>query len=155
MHLDTRIHVKITDPSTQRYEVPESVLPRPGADGRATTDTAQILFNYTSSPFSFTIIRSQTQEVLFDTTSRPLIFEPQYLRVKTRLPEDANVYGLGEHTEPFRLPVFNTTRTLWSRDSVKKSSYLNLSRNLFFTILLFLAWGSNWDESIWKPSYLL
>lgn len=126
---DTRIHVKITDPSTQRYEVPESVLPRPGADGRATTDTAQILFNYTSSPFSFTIIRSQTQEVLFDTTSRPLIFEPQYLRVKTRLPEDANVYGLGEHTEPFRLPVFNTTRTLWSRDSPGVPTGTNLYGN--------------------------
>jgi alpha-glucosidase len=43
--------------------------------------------------------------------------EPQYLRIKTALPRGANVYGLGEHSEPFRLDVGNTTRTMWARDA--------------------------------------
>lgn len=112
-----RIHVKITDPSTSRYEVPESVLPRPASNAAVSSNLAAIGFNYTTSPFSFTIYRTSTNEVLFSTASHALIFEPQYLRVKTGLPANANIYGLGEHTNPFRLPTHNTTLTLWSRDA--------------------------------------
>ena len=114
---ETRIHLKITDPSTERYEVPESVLPRPSADSDVDPQAAQLKFTYNASPFSFNISRASTGEVLFTTASHPLIFEPQYLRVKTTLPTAANVYGLGEHSEPFRLDPTNTTRTLWARDA--------------------------------------
>ena len=114
---DTRIHLKITDASNTRYEVPESVFPRPAADPNVLPDAAQIQFTYTSAPFSFNISRSRTGEVLFTTVRHPLIFEPQYLRLKTELPPAANIYGLGEHSDPFRLDATNTTRTLWSRDA--------------------------------------
>ncbi|KAH7924680.1 glycoside hydrolase family 31 protein [Leucogyrophana mollusca] len=126
---DARIHLKITDPSTQRYEVPESVLPRPKASDQVNPKSATIHFNYTTSPFSFTISRTRTSEVLFSTGSHPLIFEPQYLRLKTDLPEEANIYGLGEHTDPFRLSPYNTTRTLWSRDAYGVPSGTNLYGN--------------------------
>ncbi|CRK31349.1 hypothetical protein BN1708_018718, partial [Verticillium longisporum] len=33
------------------------------------------------------------------------------------LPEDPYLYGLGEHTDPFRLNTTNYIRTLWNRDS--------------------------------------
>ncbi|KAJ3503381.1 hypothetical protein NLJ89_g8460 [Agrocybe chaxingu] len=111
-----RIHLKITDASQARYEVPESVFPRPQAQS-VPSRSSNIQFNYTVSPFSFSIYRTSTREVLFSTSSHPIIFEPQYLRVKTRLPANANIYGLGEHTNPFRLPTDNTTLTLWSRDA--------------------------------------
>jgi alpha-glucosidase len=62
-------------------------------------------------------LRTDTKEVLFDTTDHPLIFSPQYLRLKTSLPLNANIYGLGEHTDSFRLPIEDYTRTLWSRDA--------------------------------------
>ncbi|KAI9433845.1 glycoside hydrolase family 31 protein [Lactarius indigo] len=114
---ETRIHLKITDASSERYEVPESVLPRPSADPHVRLEATQLKFNYTASPFSFKISRGTTGEVLFTTASFPLIFEPQYLRLKTLLPVAANIYGLGEHTEPFRLDTSNTTRTLWARDA--------------------------------------
>ncbi|KAJ3842661.1 glycoside hydrolase family 31 protein [Lentinula raphanica] len=124
-----RIHVKITDTNSSRYEVPESVLPRPNATFQGSPTDAAIQFNYTSSPFSFTIFRTSTNEVLFTTASHPLIFEPQYLRVKTALPPNANIYGLGEHSDSFRLPTFNTTRTLWSRDSYEIPTGTNLYGN--------------------------
>ncbi|KAF5387031.1 hypothetical protein D9615_002119 [Tricholomella constricta] len=115
---DTRIHVKIVDAAAPRFEVPESVFPRPTVGGRAISPrSAAIQFNYTASPFSFSVYRTASREVLFSTASHPIIFEPQYLRVKTTLPSDANIYGLGEHTHPFHLPTENTTLTLWSRDS--------------------------------------
>jgi len=93
------------------------VLPRPFADRSVYPTSAAIKFNYTASPFSFSIIRTKTSEILFSTASHPIIFEPQYLRVKTNLPQDANIYGLGEHTDSFRLPTHNITRTFWSRDA--------------------------------------
>ncbi|KAG6826481.1 hypothetical protein H0H87_007132, partial [Tephrocybe sp. NHM501043] len=114
---NTRIHVKIVDANATRFEVPESIFPRPAADKHVSPKAAAIQFNYTASPFSFSIYRTQSREVLFSTASHALIFEPQYLRVKTNLPDDANIYGLGEHTHPFRLPTDNTTLTLWSRDA--------------------------------------
>ena len=126
---DTRIHVKITDPAKQRYEIPESVLPRPKADNSVQPAKAAIRFNYTSSPFSFSIVRASNNEVLFTTGKHPIIFEPQYLRLKTDLPDEANIYGLGEHTDSFRLPTFNTTRTFWSRDAYGVPEGSNLYGN--------------------------
>lgn len=90
---------------------------------------AQIRFNYTTSPFSFSVYRAATSEVLFTTGKHPIIFEPQYLRLKTDLPDKANIYGLGEHTDSFRLPTFNTTRTLWSRDAYGVPEGSNLYGN--------------------------
>ncbi len=129
VHSETRIHVKITDPAVDRYEVPDSVLPRPSAQGSVEPSSAQIQFEYTSSPFTFTIVRTSTKEVLFTTKSNPIIFEPQYLRLKTTLPANANIYGLGEHTDPFRLPTYNTTRTMWSRDAYGVPTDTNLYGN--------------------------
>ncbi|KAF8592469.1 glycoside hydrolase family 31 protein [Ramaria rubella] len=124
----SRIHVKISDGNTSRYEVPESVFPRPSSRNVASL-SSDITFNYTESPFYFSIIRNSNNDVLFDTTGFPLIFEPQYLRVKTALPKNANIYGLGEHTDPFRLPTNNFTRTLWSRDAYGVPSGTNLYGN--------------------------
>ncbi|EIN04606.1 alpha-glucosidase [Punctularia strigosozonata HHB-11173 SS5] len=124
----TRIHLKITDPSSTRYEVPDSVFARPTPDATP-PQNASIEFTYTSSPFSFSILRASTHESLFSTGAHPIIFAPQYLRVKTDLPAHANVYGLGEHTDTFRLPTLNFTRTLWSRDAYGVPNGTNLYGN--------------------------
>lgn len=127
--LEDRIHVKITDPADARYEVPDSVFPRPKSSPLANSLSSSIKFDYTASPFSFSIYRAATREVLFSTKDHPLIFEPQYLRVKTSLPANANIYGFGEHTNPFRLPPDNTTLTLWSRDAYGIPGNTNLYGN--------------------------
>lgn len=120
--------MKITDPANARYEVPQSVLERPTSKHNIIPEKASIQFNYTASPFSFSIYRTLTKEVLFTTANHPLIYESQYLRVKTSLPEDPSIYGLGEHTNPFRLPL-NTTLTLWSRDAYSIPTGTNLYGN--------------------------
>jgi len=109
-----------------RYEVPESVIPRPSSKP---PKSPEIKFKYTASPFSFSVFRADSNEVLFSTEGHPLIFEPQYIRVKTNLPTNPNIYGLGEHTDSFRLPTNNYTRTLWSRDSYGVPNNTNLYGN--------------------------
>ncbi|KAF8713378.1 glycosyl hydrolase 31 family, partial [Rhizoctonia solani] len=110
-----RLHVKIGDIGSKRYEVSEEVFPR--SKSKVEASSANLVFKYTESPFSFSVVRKSTGEVLFDTKGSTLVFEEQYLRIKTILPNNANIYGLGEHTNTFRLDPSNTTRTLWNRDS--------------------------------------
>ncbi|KAG8822520.1 hypothetical protein FRC17_009558, partial [Serendipita sp. 399] len=126
----SRIRVKITDVFESRYEVPESVFPRPKP--ATSSFTPAIKFRFTTSPFSFSILRVATDEILFDTENYPLIFAPQYIRLKTTLPADANIYGLGEHTIPFRLPIDHTTRTLWNRDSFEVGTNIYGSHPIYF-----------------------
>lgn len=122
---DSQIHVKILDPKNKRYEVPEDIFPRP-ASSSTPSSGSHIRFDIKESPFSFQIVRKSNGENLFDTTGHPLIFENQYLRLKTNLPPKANIYGLGEHSETLRLDPVNTTRTLWTRDAfgIPKNSNL-------------------------------
>src|SRR5207302_3056531 len=126
---ESRIHVKITDSEGERYQVPEEVFPRPDSKPNGSAKSSDIAFTYDASPFAFTITRASTGEKLFDTTGNALVFESQYLRLKTSLPTDPNIYGLGEHTDSFRLPNINHTRTLWSRDSYGVPQNSNLYGN--------------------------
>ncbi|TGO09490.1 hypothetical protein BTUL_0164g00230 [Botrytis tulipae] len=125
---DDRIHVLIQDPANAVYQVPESVFPRPTGSSANSTD-ANIKFNYVSSPFSFSITRAKTGEVLFDTSAASLVFESQYLRLRTKLPSNPNLYGLGEHSDAFRLNTTDYIRTLWSRDAYGTPAGSNLYGN--------------------------
>jgi alpha-glucosidase len=123
--LDTRLHVIIQDQNQTVYQVPESVLPRPNGTGSANSD---LQFTYTTDPFSFAVSRTGG-EVLFNTSGSPMIFESQYLRLRTSLPSEPNLYGLGEHSDSFRLNTTNYTRTLWSRDAYGIPAGTNLYGN--------------------------
>ncbi|OAA44183.1 alpha-glucosidase [Metarhizium rileyi] len=114
---DNRLHVKIQDADNQVYQVPESVFPRPSKPPASSPSRADLQFDYTASPFSFSIRRRDTHEVLFDTSAASLVFESQYLRLRTKLPHDPYLYGLGEHSDPLRLNTTNYTRTMWNQDS--------------------------------------
>lgn len=105
----------IEDLEQNVYQVPESVFPRPSA-GSGSTSSSALQFTYTESPFSFAVSRSGG-EVLFNTSGWPIIFESQYLGLRTALPYSPALYGLGEHMDPFQLNTTNYTRTLWSRDA--------------------------------------
>ncbi|OAL06291.1 hypothetical protein IQ06DRAFT_373589 [Phaeosphaeriaceae sp. SRC1lsM3a] len=110
-----RLHVKIYDAASQVYQVSEDVLPRP-ANNNAAASGAALEFNIVNSPFSFTVKRKENGEVLFDTSNKPLVFEKQYVRLRTNLPKDPNIYGLGEHSDPFRFPK-NYQRILLNSES--------------------------------------
>jgi alpha-glucosidase len=128
VNTDDRIHVKIQDQADVVYQVPASVLPRPGGSG-SSSGKANIKFNYKESPFSFSITRAKGGDVLFDTSAASIVFESQYLRLRTNLPNNPNLYGLGEHSDPFRLNTTNYIRTLWSQDSYAIPAGANLYGN--------------------------
>ncbi|KAF2011418.1 glycoside hydrolase family 31 protein [Aaosphaeria arxii CBS 175.79] len=113
---ESRLHVKIYDADEQVYQVPEDVFPRPVSKDIDPSDSA-LEITWVEKPFSFAIRRRDSNETLFDTSAASFIFESQYLRLRTSLPEAPHLYGLGEHTDPFHLNTTNYTRTQWNRDA--------------------------------------
>ncbi|KAJ0425820.1 glycosyl hydrolases family 31-domain-containing protein [Aspergillus carlsbadensis] len=120
---DERLHVKIYDENEQVYQVPEVVLPRVDIDHGHRKHSA-LKFGYVKEPFSFTVSRGD--EVLFDTSASNLVFQSQYLKLRTWLPDKPNLYGLGEHTDSLRLETTNYTRTFWNRDAYTVPTHSNL-----------------------------
>ncbi|KAL3481946.1 glycosyl hydrolases family 31-domain-containing protein [Aspergillus californicus] len=120
---DERLHVMIHDANEQVYQVPESVLPRVDS-GDSNPKKSALEFDYVEEPFSFTVTRGG--EVLFDSSAADLIFQSQYLNLRTWLPDDPYLYGLGEHTDNLRLQTDNYTRTFWNRDAGDVPTHTNL-----------------------------
>ena len=75
-----------------------------------------------------------------------MIFESQYLGLRTSLPPDPNLYGLGEHTDLFRLNTTNYTQDalvarclwysiwnqpVWQSPSLRGSSRRKTARTVF------------------------
>lgn len=115
-HTDSRLHVNVYDADEQVYQVQESVIPRPKAQG-ATATSSKILFSLVEDPFSFVVTRAASGEVLFNTTGQQLIFESQYVRLRTSLPPNPNLYGLGEHSDDFRFDTNAYQRVFWNSES--------------------------------------
>ncbi|ORX95973.1 glycosyl hydrolases family 31-domain-containing protein [Clohesyomyces aquaticus] len=111
-----RVHVKIYDAGLSVFQVQEEVLPRPPNNNAASSD-AMLQFDLVEKPFSFTVKRKENNEILFNTSSRQLIFESQYVSLRTSLPTNPNLYGLGEHSDPFRLPTQNYQRVMFNAES--------------------------------------
>jgi len=112
-----RLHVKIKDSNNTVYQVPDELFPRPGFGQWCSPKDSKLQFNFNADPFSFSVSRTDTGEVLFDTTGEKLVFESQYVYIKTHLPEEPHLYGLGEHSDSFMLNSTNYTRTIYTRDS--------------------------------------
>ena len=124
-----RLHVKIEDDPSIAYQVPTSVFPTPDGSSPVSADESALEFDWTETPFSFSVKRRSNGEILFDSSAAPLIFQDQYLRLPTSLPINPNLYGLGEHSDNFRLNTTNNTRTLWSRDAYGIPAGTNLYGN--------------------------
>ncbi|CAF3506602.1 hypothetical protein FGSG_03462 [Fusarium graminearum PH-1] len=114
---EDRLHVKILDTNNTVYQVPDDIFPRPGFGQWASPKNSKLKFDFKADPFSFTVSRRDTDEVLFDTSGSDLVFESQYVYLKTKLPDHPHLYGLGEHSDPFMLNSTNYTRTIYTRDS--------------------------------------
>ncbi|KAI9262408.1 alpha glucosidase, partial [Phascolomyces articulosus] len=97
-----RLHIKIVDKDHKQPVVPNSPLglqrPRNNPVYNHNYD-----FHYADTPsFGFQVTRKMDNEVVFDTRRYPIIFEDQYLELTTSVPNDANIYGLGESIARFR-----------------------------------------------------
>ncbi|KAF6717623.1 Lysosomal alpha-glucosidase [Oryzias melastigma] len=107
---DTRLRVRMTDPSNSRFEVPISV-PNP-------TEKAEnpgYVVEFSKQPFGITVRRRSTGALLLNTSVAPLFYADQFLQFSTVLPTQF-IYGLGEHRSTFLHDINWNTLTMWARD---------------------------------------
>ncbi|KAK9311045.1 glycosyl hydrolases family 31-domain-containing protein [Lipomyces starkeyi] len=110
------VRIKITDTANKRWQLPANVV----AEGTPSKsiNTKSYSVSYTNSPFTFKVTRP-SGEVLFDTNVSglpSLIFEDEYLEISSVLPDNANIYGLGDMADSFRRSPDTTLQTLWNID---------------------------------------
>lgn len=118
-----RLHVGIVPtyvgPSNSSWFIlPESLVEKPSidADADSTTLDSDLSFLWSNGPtFSFSIFRQSTGDVLFSTVGTKLVYENQFIEFASSLPENYNLYGLGESIHGFRMGN-NYTRTFWAAD---------------------------------------
>lgn len=107
----------VTAENYTQYFLQDELIDLP-AQGVLTTNTQDIdlQFSYSNDPtFSFKVIRKSTGDTIFDTEGTVLVYEDQFVEFVNILPENYNLYGLGEHIHGFRLGN-NYTATLWAAD---------------------------------------
>ncbi|KAJ4336554.1 hypothetical protein N0V95_008580 [Ascochyta clinopodiicola] len=100
--------------NSSHYVVPESLIPRPQAE--ASHDDLDLAFDWGDDPsFWFTVTRQSTGDVIFTTKGTHLVYEDQFIEFVNTLPEDYNLYGLGERIHGLRLDN-NFTATIYAAD---------------------------------------
>ncbi|KAL2168270.1 hypothetical protein VTG60DRAFT_189 [Thermothelomyces hinnuleus] len=118
---DDRVHVEIrpryiTPGNETWFLLPEELVPRPSARQAYTSGPNDLTVSWSNDPtFSFTVKRGAIGDTLFSTEGRRLVYEDQFIEFISTLPEDYNLYGLGEVIHGFRLGN-NLTRTLFAAD---------------------------------------
>ena len=104
--------------NASRYFIPDSIVQQPTADSDAHTTslTNDLDFVWSNVPtFSFSVLRKSTGDVIFSTKGTKLIFENQFVEFVSALPENYNLYGLGESIHALRLGN-NFTKTIYAAD---------------------------------------
>lgn len=138
------MRVYISDAKLQRWEVPYDLLPREKPPALKQNikrlrknqisvseySGSELVFSYTTDPFSFAVKRKSNGDTLFNSSSDesepfgPLVFKDQYLEISTKLPKEASLYGLGENTQPNGIKLNpNDPYTLYTTDV--SAIYLN------------------------------
>ncbi|RUS13377.1 galactose mutarotase-like domain-containing protein [Endogone sp. FLAS-F59071] len=126
----TRLRLLIRDAAAARWTVPRDVvsLDPDGPEHKLPGATRQLVYSYDASPFGFCVTRANAEEnapALFDTRKMDFVFKEQYLEISSKVPEGANVYGLGEVNSTFKRKFasekdgeeMGTVTTLWCRDT--------------------------------------
>ena len=117
--LRVRIEPTYLDSSNETYyTLPSWLVYEPGQGCMdAMIDGIDLAFSWTNEPtFSFLVTRKSTGDVLFDTRGSVLVYEDQFIEFVSQLPEEYNLYGMGERIHGLRLGN-NFTATFYAADA--------------------------------------
>lgn len=86
------------------FILPEELIPKPAAATEPQGADSDLVFQWGNEPtFGFNVTRKSTGDVLFTTTGTQLVYADQFIEFGTRLPENYNLYGLGEAIHALKL----------------------------------------------------
>ncbi|KAI1806571.1 glycoside hydrolase family 31 protein [Daldinia bambusicola] len=116
-----RLHVEILPryigtENSSWFILPDKLIPKPRTEDSFDSSESDLDFTWSNEPtFSFKVTRRSTNDVLFTTEGTQLVYEDQFIEFVSSLPENYNLYGLGEVIHGLRLGN-NLTRTLFAAD---------------------------------------
>ncbi|KAL8710118.1 MAG: hypothetical protein Q9220_005201 [cf. Caloplaca sp. 1 TL-2023] len=118
-----RLSVRVTPAyidasNSSQYILPTRLVHQPTRDADASMSTLSndLNFVWSNDPtFSFSVYRRSTGDMLFSTQGTKLVVENQFVEFASALPENYNIYGLGESIHGLRLGN-NFTKTMWAAD---------------------------------------
>ena len=117
-------HIKITDATSTRWEIPQSIVPRPVNVPKLST--MNYVVTYTNNPFTITVTRKSDNRVVFSST-KDLYFKDQYIAWTIAYDPAAKTYGLGESARVnHALHTNNSVYTGWASDTPSLFHHVNL-----------------------------
>ena len=125
--LAVKIYPKyISSNNASHYLLASDLAPTPTLT-ESSDSSNDLRFDYSNSPsFQFKVSRKSSGEVIFDTIDTVIVFENQFLELKTSMVSNYNIYGLGEGTRSLRLP--NTyTQTFWNNYNLTNDQLLDVN----------------------------
>lgn len=137
---DSSLRIQIKDATAKRYEVPfEEIFQRQlfPTSYWSLEKQYEVKLNRNGD---LIVKRSTTQQIIFHTDLRRLVFAEQFLQLSSRLPSPY-IYGLGQHKSPLRRSVSWQRFTLFNRD---RSPVENM--NLYGSHPFYLALEDNGDS---------
>ncbi|CAG9821832.1 unnamed protein product [Phaedon cochleariae] len=132
---ETRLHIKVLDPKTPRFESPYPEVP--------IVDIASLnrsyIFELNPVTPGFRIIRKTDNTTIFDANNfLNLIYSNQFLQISSKLPSQY-IYGIGEHRSNFLLSTNWSQYTLFNHDTIptvngmrKLIAYQKIVQSIFF-----------------------
>lgn len=107
----------IVPSNSSKLILSDTLVYSPAADGSTTAADHDLTFTWDNEPsFQFRVNRATIGEELFSTYGHVIVFEDQFLELKTNMVEDYNVSGLAENTRDFCLGT-NATQPFYAFDT--------------------------------------
>lgn len=129
------------------YLLSPELTPQPISEQGSSRAGSELVFEWSNDPsFQFRVSRSSSGEILFDTYGNKIVFEDQFLELKTSMVPDYNVYGLAESLRAFRLPN-NFTQTFWNVYNLDNDNMLDVNGHSTHPVYLETRYGNGTSTS--------
>jgi alpha-glucosidase (family GH31 glycosyl hydrolase) len=129
---EARTHIKIYPSTADAWEIPDSIIPRPGAKNPKSTSSNVIM---DAIPFSLKIERENQSIFELD---HNLIFQEQYIEIILNTPSKLRkLYGFGESSRLQQSMEVDNSYTLWNSDVPAANFNTSLYGSHPFLIQLF------------------
>lgn len=93
------------------FLLPEELVPQPSSEHGRHVEAYNLAVSWSNDPsFWFSVKRVDTGDVLFSTEGKVLVYEDQFIEFASSLPQNYNLYGLGEVIHGFRLGTNLTSK---------------------------------------------
>lgn len=114
----------VTSENASHYILPADKVYKPmqGFPDEPTEDIDLQFVWFNEPTFSFAVLRKSTGDVLFSTEGTVLVYENQFIEFVSALPQNYNLYGMGERLHALRLGN-NLTATFWAADNGNPVDY--------------------------------